>query len=333
MCGKHANCLVNSDLKSGRFIKVNDEIMAVQGQGVIAHVSIDSASCGRDYNGTGAHLELQVACSSNCFSTRPMTGRINTDGKGHVTSVTVTDGGSGYHPSFLPTITAFNGTGCTFTPHWSSLMVSRGAARTAATAHANVPVTVSRMDCIDDDETGDNCGGTCKPCPSGSMGPQQQDTIVCKTPEAVRGESTRNLAVTVEASPGPAHSPYAVRMGSALKGWHDASVAAVSCISEQSRGFAYGAHDFQWASSLRASAGSVHTTSVSVDVNSGETYVTGTMQAELTIAGKHIMTNIQMGELKVSPAATMTSTCTGAPVSRTCEKLSSSSSCSPLPQI
>ena len=244
-----------------------------------------------------------------------MAGYFTVDSSNRITGVTVTDGGSGYHPDYLPTITALNGTGCTFTPYWNSVRVSRGAARTQAVAHANVPVTVQRMDCIDSDETGDNCGGTCKPCPSNNMGPSQQDKVVCKAPEAVRGARTRDLAVTVEASPGPKHSPYSVRMSPALKGWSDVSVAAVSCISEQSRGFAYGAHDFEWSTSLRTSAstaGSVHTTSLSVDPNSGETYITGTTQGALTIRGKHIMTGIQMGELTVTPE-TVTSTCTGAP--------------------
>lgn len=37
MCGKHAHCLVKSDLKRGRFIKVNDEIMAVQSAGICVY--------------------------------------------------------------------------------------------------------------------------------------------------------------------------------------------------------------------------------------------------------------------------------------------------------
>jgi len=43
--------------------------------------------------------------------------------------------------------------------------------------------------------------GTCKPCPSAVMGPAQQDTVVCTVPEAVRGASTRDLSITVQASP------------------------------------------------------------------------------------------------------------------------------------
>jgi len=308
MCGKHAHCLVNSDLKRGRFIKVNNEIMAVQGAGVIGHVSLSAASCGSGYN-TSSRMIVQ--CDYPCNYTAPVQASITVSG-GAITGVTITDGGSGFHPSFMPTITFEYGTGCTFTPWWSSVFVSRGAALTQAVAHSNVPVTVKRMDCIDSDETGDNCGGTCKPCPAAVMGPAQQDTLVCKAPEAVRGVSTRDLAVTVEATPGPKHSPYSVRMQAQLKGWQDASVAGVSCISEQSRGFAYGAHDFEWSSSLIASHGGVHTTSLSVDVNSGETYITGTFQGRVQIAGKHIMTEIQMGELKVTQMATPIVTCTGA---------------------
>ena len=161
----------------------------------------------------------------------------------------------GFDASHLPTITAPNGSGCVMTPWWTSVIVSRAAALTQAKAHTNVPVTVSRMDCIDDDETGENCGGqqqypplpcqdllyvpvthkmttsievcnticsktfclfldyvflscvslinkgTCKPCPSAVMGPAQQDTVVCTVPEAVRGASTRDLSITVQASP------------------------------------------------------------------------------------------------------------------------------------
>jgi len=65
----------------------------------------------------------------------------------------------GFDASHLPTITAPYGLGCVMTPWWTSVIVSRAAALTQAVAHTNVPVTVSRMDCIDDDETGENCGG------------------------------------------------------------------------------------------------------------------------------------------------------------------------------
>jgi hypothetical protein len=205
--------------------------------------------------------------------------------------------------------------------------VSRGAALTQARAHTSKPVTVFRLNCIDDDETGENCGGTCKPCSEGVKGPAQQDTVFCKVPEAVRGASLRNVAVTVEASPGPTDSPYSTRMRTSLKGWESVAVAAVSCISDQSRGFAYGAHDFEWATSFAVTVGSVHTTSLTVDKNTGEIYMTGAMQGALTITGKHIMTRIQMGELTVSPAATIITSCTRAVNTNAAPWLSSHDSC------
>jgi hypothetical protein len=186
---------------------------------------------------------------------------------------------------------------------------------------------VFRLNCIDDDETGENFGGTCKPCSEGVKGPAQQDTVVCKVPEAVRDASLRNVAVTVEASPGPTDSPYSTRMRTSRKGWESVAVAAVSCISDQSRGFAYGAHDLEWATSFTVTVGSVHTTALTVDKNTGEIYMTGTMQGALTITGKHIMRKIQMGELTVSPAATITTSCTGSVNTNAAPWLSSHDSC------
>ena len=315
MCGKHVECLVSWDLKNDRFIKVNNEVMGVTGVGAIAHVSLSANPCGGGLAASSTTIALGVTCTAPCVSSRSLAGTVATDGAGKITSVTITDHGSGYNPEHLPAIAVTGDTGsCVFTAHWSSLTVSRAAALTTAATHGAKPVVVTRMGCINDDETGDNCGGTCKPCPSTVMGPEQQDTLVCTVPEAVRGVATRDLAVTVEATSGPAHSPYGVQMKAGLKGWEDASVAGVSCISEQSRGFAYGAHDFEWASSLRgpAGGGSVQTTSLAVDTNSGEIYVTGTTQKGLTIKGKHIMTGLQMGELTVTPTTTATVTCTGA---------------------
>lgn len=66
MCGKHAYCLIHSDLKRGRFIKVENEIMAVESAGAIGHVAISAAACGTGYIGTGVHKRLQVACDAPC---------------------------------------------------------------------------------------------------------------------------------------------------------------------------------------------------------------------------------------------------------------------------
>ncbi|EKX32348.1 hypothetical protein GUITHDRAFT_121489 [Guillardia theta CCMP2712] len=302
-CGKNEYCATSQDLANNRYIRVDDEIMKVTSAGGIAMVSIPSTTCGSGYNGSTA---LIVECVAPCTSRTPLTGSVQVNPSDNsIASVTVTDPGSGYSSKFLPTITVANGDGCTLTPLWTSAIVSRAQALTTAQAHANVP-TISRMDCIDSDETGDNCGGRCKPCPSGVRGPQQQDTVLCLTPELKHGLNPSDLAVTVEAAPGPTNSPYQVRMNEMKTGWVDKSSYSVSCVSEQNRGFEYGAHDFVWSSSLKSDY-AVVVTGTTVDGNTGDTYVVGAMVKQVTIEGKHIMSAEQMGSLTVT---TSLSTCT-----------------------
>jgi len=298
LCGKNEHCLTSQDLLNNRYVRMDDEIMKVTNAGGIVNVAIPSSTCGSGYNGSTA---LIVECLAPCNFTTPLTGRVIVNSDSSIHSVEVISPGSGYSSNFLPTITVENGDRCTFTPIWTSAIVARAQALTSAQPHSNVP-TVTRMDCIDSDETGDNCGGRCKPCPSGVRGPQQQDTVLCLTPELKHGLKPSDLAVTVEAAPGPTNSPYQVRMNEMRTSWVDKSSYSVSCISEQNRGFEYGAHDFVWSSSLKSDH-AVMITGTTVDVNTGDTYVVGAMVKQVTIAGKHIMSSEQMGSLTVTTAS------------------------------
>mmetsp|Transcript_25689 Transcript_25689/g.52345 ORF Transcript_25689/g.52345 Transcript_25689/m.52345 type:complete len:2398 (+) Transcript_25689:333-7526(+) len=188
--------------------------------------------------------------------------------------------------------------------------VLRAQKGTLATTHkAGAPVTI--MSCMDMDETGNNCGGSCKPCPSAAKGgPAQHDVLICVAPPGVSGpgpsgQAAGDLPVTVEASPGPKDGPFQVRMKADLTGWEEHSASAVSCISEQNRGFQYGAHDFVWGLHLKSNAQGeeVKVTDMAVDRNTGETYMVGTMQGTITLEGKHIAMNYALlGKLQVSTA-------------------------------
>uniref|UniRef100_A0A7S0YYW7 Laminin IV type A domain-containing protein n=1 Tax=Hemiselmis tepida TaxID=464990 RepID=A0A7S0YYW7_9CRYP len=185
----------------------------------------------------------------------------------------------------------------------ASLTVLRAQAGTLATPHAAGAV-LTVLGCMDGDETGSNCGGSCKPCTSKAKGgPTQHDKLICVTPEGTKANG--DLPVTVEAQPGPRESPFAVRSspdGSALV---DSSTSAVSCISEQNRGFQYGAHDFVWGVHIKArdERMDVKITDVAVDRNTGDSYVVGTMVGTIYVQGKHIhMSKDFGGELEVAPA-------------------------------
>jgi len=193
----------------------------------------------------------------------------------------------------------------------ASVTVLRGQRGTLATNH-KAGTVVHVLSCMDADEFGDNCGGSCKPCPSSSRGgPAQQTSLLCITPQGdsgpgPSGQGSGDLPVTVEASPGAQESPFSVRMQSDMTSWVDFSTTAISCISEQSRGFQYGAHDFVWGVHLKSAdqGEEVKISDMSVDRNTGESYVVGTMQGTLTIQGKHIaMSKVIPGELTVSLAA------------------------------
>jgi len=192
----------------------------------------------------------------------------------------------------------------------ASLTVLRAQAGTLATAHS-AGAMLRFLGCMDGDETGSNCGGSCKPCTAKSKGgPSQQERLICVTPEGVSGpgpsgQGAGDLAVTVESSPGPKDSPFGVRMNRDRTDLVDASVSAVSCISEQNRGFQYGAHDFVWGVHIRSRDENkeVKITDIAVDRNTGETYVVGTMLGAIYLQGKHIhMSKDFGGELEVAPA-------------------------------
>mmetsp|Transcript_4235 Transcript_4235/g.10192 ORF Transcript_4235/g.10192 Transcript_4235/m.10192 type:complete len:2463 (-) Transcript_4235:343-7731(-) len=192
-----------------------------------------------------------------------------------------------------------------------SATVMRGQKGTLAVPHAaGAPVII--LSCMDADETGNNCGGSCKPCPSAvAGGPKEQEKLICITPAGESGFPTEtqgsgDLAVTVEAAPGPRESPFAVRMKADMTGWEDKSTNAISCISEQNRGFQYGAHDFVWGIHFKAEddAADVKVTDMAVDGSTGETYMVGTFADAMTVQGKHIAMNAAMGgRLRIAAAA------------------------------
>ena len=211
----------------------------------------------------------------------------------------------------------------------ATLTVLRAQKGTLATAHA-AGATVYVLGCMDGDETGSNCGGSCKPCSAPAKGgPVQQEKLICVTPAGhsgagPAGQAAGDLAVTVEASPGPKESPFRTRMAPGLTGWLDQAASAVSCISEQNRGFQYGAHDFVWGVHFAsvAQAEEVKVLDMAVDHNTGETYMVGTMMGTITLQGKHIAMNKKMlGKLTVEPNAATTTylagTATQAPASLT----------------
>jgi hypothetical protein len=192
----------------------------------------------------------------------------------------------------------------------ASLTVLRAQAGTLATAHS-AGAMLRVLGCMDGDETGSNCGGSCKPCTATSKGgPAQQERLICVTPEGVSGpgpsgQGAGDLAITVESSPGPKDSPFGVRMNRERTDLVDASVSAVSCISEQNRGFQYGAHDFVWGVHIKSRDENkeVKITDMAVNRNTGETYVVGTMLGAIYLQGKHIhMSKDFGGELEVAPA-------------------------------
>eukprot|EP00292_Cryptomonas_paramecium_P001391 CAMPEP_0113729228 /NCGR_PEP_ID=MMETSP0038_2-20120614/42415_1 /TAXON_ID=2898 /ORGANISM="Cryptomonas paramecium" /LENGTH=2134 /DNA_ID=CAMNT_0000661011 /DNA_START=259 /DNA_END=6663 /DNA_ORIENTATION=+ /assembly_acc=CAM_ASM_000170 len=310
LCGKIAECLASTkDLTVGRRIKIDDEVMAVKNVAAIGSVTTTVNSCGAGSAGANPFL---VSCTSPCVFSTKLKGWVSVSATGALLGITVTDPGSGYDPNHLPTIAAVGS--CTLTPWWSSVVVTRAAAGTKAAAHGGV-ATVTRLNCLDDDETGENCGGSCKPCAETVKGPQEHSRLLCITPEAPFDDPKTDLEVTVEAASGPTDSPYQVRMDPKLQKWTDTSTRAVSCVTAASRGFSFGAHDFAWGLHFRTASGSAHVTTVSVDENNGEVYVMGTMQGTIYIEGKHVMTKAQMGSLTVSPATSawpLTATCTGA---------------------
>ena len=191
----------------------------------------------------------------------------------------------------------------------ATLTVLRAQKGTLATAHA-AGATVYVLGCMDGDETGSNCGGSCKPCSAPAKGgPVQQEKLICVTPAGdsgagPSGQAAGDLSVTVEASPGPRESPFRARMAPGLTGWLDQAASAVSCISEQNRGFQYGAHDFVWGVHFASAtqAEEVKVLDMAVDHNTGETYMVGTMMGTITLQGKHIAMNKKMlGKLTVEP--------------------------------
>eukprot|EP00961_Rhodomonas_salina_P078794 1059772-Rhodomonas_salina.2 len=91
-----------------------------------------------------------------------------------------------------------------------------------------------------------------------------------------------------------------------MTGWEEHSAKAVSCVSEQNRGFQYGAHDFVWGLHLKSAdqGEEVKVLDSAVDRNTGETYMVGTMMGTITLEGKHLAMNYALGgKLQVSPAA------------------------------
>jgi len=110
-------------------------------------------------------------------------------------------------------ILASRSVGQTYLNDAATLTVLRAQKGTLATAHAaGTPVMV--LGCMDGDETGSNCGGSCKPCSAPSKGgPVQQEKLICVTPAGhsgmgPSGQAAGDLPVTVEASPGPKESPF-----------------------------------------------------------------------------------------------------------------------------
>ena len=193
----------------------------------------------------------------------------------------------------------------------ASITVLRAQQGTLATTH-KAGTAIYVLGCMDSDESGNNCGGSCKPCPALPRGgPSEQSSLICITPQGdsgpgPSGQGAGDLPVTVEASPGPRESPFAVRMQPDMTQWVDYTTTAVSCISEQSRGFQYGAHDFVWGVHFKSyhQGEDVKITDMSVDRNTGENYVVGTMMGPLTIQGKHIaMSKVIPGELTVTLAS------------------------------
>jgi len=193
----------------------------------------------------------------------------------------------------------------------ASVTVLRAQKGTLATTH-KAGTAAYVMSCMDMDETGNNCGGSCKPCPAPSRkGPVQHEMLLCVTPPGdsgfgPSGQAAGDLDVTVEASPGPTESPFAVRMKPDMTGWEEHSAKAVSCVSEQNRGFQYGAHDFVWGLHLKSAdqGEEVKVLDSAVDRNTGETYMVGTMMGTITLEGKHLAMNYALGgKLQVSPAA------------------------------
>eukprot|EP00960_Hanusia_phi_P070874 767419-Hanusia_phi.AAC.4 len=190
----------------------------------------------------------------------------------------------------------------------ASISVLRGQKGTTPVQH-NAQAMIYFLSCMDGDETGSNCGGSCKPCPSSSKtGPQEHSILICETPPAGLSsqQNMQNLEVTVEASPASKSSPFASRMNYAQTGWEDISTRSVSCISDQNRGFQYGSYDFVWGLHF-SSAGQpeeVQIYDMATDPNTGDTYVIGSLNGLMTIKGKHIAMNQNLlGRLSVTTAS------------------------------
>mmetsp|Transcript_9722 Transcript_9722/g.32526 ORF Transcript_9722/g.32526 Transcript_9722/m.32526 type:complete len:2440 (+) Transcript_9722:200-7519(+) len=189
----------------------------------------------------------------------------------------------------------------------ASITVLRGQKGTIPAQH-HAMATIYFLSCMDGDETGNNCGGSCKPCPSSRNGPQEHSILICETPPAGLSsqQSMQNFEVTVEASPAAKSSPFITRMNYAQTGWEDVSTRSISCISDQNRGFQYGSYDFVWGLHF-SSAGQpedVQVYDMATDPNTGDTYVIGSLHGYMTIKGKHIAMNQNLlGRLTVTTAS------------------------------
>jgi hypothetical protein len=77
-------------------------------------------------------------------------------------------------------------------------------------------------------------------------GPVSNTLLECVTPPGSGADND----VTVEASPGSTDSPHNARRTVGWTATVATDAAAVSCIDDNSRGFAFGAHDFVWGLAL-----------------------------------------------------------------------------------
>jgi hypothetical protein len=122
---------------------------------------------------------------------------------------------------------------------------------------------------------------------SGNKGPIQEEVLYCQTPE----NEGFDRGVTVEAASGSVDSPYQVRQSADRTVWEVREASATSCLSDDTHGFEFGGHDFQWAAAVKNKA-TVGTHPVAVDRNTGDVYMvvsaTDTSALDTEVAGAHI---------------------------------------------
>jgi len=105
---------------------------------------------------------------------------------------------------------------------------------------------------------------------SNNKGPDQETVLHCTSPV----NQGFDQGVTVESASGSIDSPYQVRQAGDRTRWEVKEATATSCLSDDTHGFEFGAHDFTWAVGVNNKVPSnSYGHPVGADRNSGDMYL------------------------------------------------------------